>query len=279
MKAKRFIIMLLGATLAVTFASTTALADSSLFTPDDAFDGYWTENADGSITHNLSGGNLFVVPTIDATKSFKVSFDVTFEDGCTKDFPAVGWSLYTAEENPEAKFFSWLKLSPGNDNFLIEAQYLDKTPAWNTIGSASWAQAAQGARKLSVVLERVAGENTLNYKVMAGDVVCREENVFVDKMGTEKFLECTALKVSFEADGDDATVYTISGLSILNDGKELMVVAPTPTEAPTTAGEPSATNTTATPAPATGAAAGVTGLILMAGVVGGFVALTSRKRK
>lgn len=279
MKTKRFISMLLGVTLAVAFASTNALADPSLYEPSDSFtDGYWTENADGSITHNLSGGNLIVAPAIDATKSFKVSFDLTYAAECEKEIPGVGWSLFTAEEDPEAKFFSWMKWSRGNDNFLIEAQYMERSGGWNAIGTANWAQAAAGADTLKVVLEHTAGENTLNYKVMAGDVVCREENIYVDKMGTENFLQCTALKVGFEADGDDKTVYTISNLSILNDGEELMVV-PAPTETTTTTSEAPTTNTTETPAPATGAAGSVTGLVLMAGAVAGCMILTSRKRK
>jgi len=248
MKSLRF----LSALTAVVFLMTLFTLGASASEDQWFFDDAWTYS-NGSLTHGPTGGEMYFVPEIDGSKGFKISFDLTIDaEESTSQIPSIQIKLRTLTQ-PEEYFFSRIKYSPSNYNWLVEPQFYNGN--WNNlIQSPSWVEGSADSYTVSVTIERAAGKNELKYSVkVKDDVYGVNGDLYIEQMSN--YINSDQLQLMFNTDNQTSDVFTISNISIINDGKELIAddeeepaettdPNPGPTSATTTAPATNNTNST-----------------------------------
>ena len=193
----------------------------------------WEYTADGNLHHTPGNGlGIEFGVDLDLTKALKVEFDFSFnKEEILKAWPTgeprpyLVVYLRSQDLNPEQCLAIGIK-GPGlwvvDNHWFMEPSY-NNGSAWlpTPATSVDWINAGDAAPVLHLVIERVAGENTINLKATVGDVIISNANMHIENM--DDLLALTNARLCFKQDQLlDKMDITISNLSVINDGVQLV---------------------------------------------------------
>jgi uncharacterized repeat protein (TIGR02543 family) len=185
---------------------------------------------DGSTAKFLpTAGELALVPKLNASKSFSLSFDMTCDFDAMVEANAnvkqadMRIKIRVPTENEtyiqiRAKFGYQRDGGEAWNEWLIEPQYFDGSNWTDLSGGRSWISVPQPGT-LAVTFSHEAGTEAITCIMKQGDVSVMNATWDLDGSAWAAFTSFDGLEVDFTGDNTSSLAYDISGLTLTADGK------------------------------------------------------------
>lgn len=180
-------------------------------------DDRWFLDETGGLLRRPGAGETAFLPAIDASKPFRLAFDLTLDLAhCRSDFPSFQIRL-TDGGRSESYLFIRVKYSPSNNEWLVEPQY-SGAGRWENINvGRSWVK-GDGSPTVRIILYK-AQEGQLLFVLKAGDSVLCSGDLYTDSM--ERFLSDGQLQLCFHMDSPDNDTVAIGDMSFISGREQL----------------------------------------------------------